>query len=193
VSPRRFTPLARQRTACHPYRQLCAIEEAVQHLRRHRLPSSRWAPRQDQKARFSPYPRKTPWRSALIGQIRRSRTKFCDRGIPLAPPADSEKPTCSTGKQSLAPRTLNSLSKELNCPSRFAANSRFQICETRCLDGDGNPDRWYAIRDAETVSDADVRAKIRSKIVAWRTTVDEAIAFCAGVGPTPGPATVNNS
>jgi hypothetical protein len=56
-------------------------------------------------------------------------------------------------------------------------HSQFQICEIRCLDADGNPDRRYAIRDAETVSDADVRAKIRPKIVAWRTTVDEAIAF----------------
>jgi hypothetical protein len=56
-------------------------------------------------------------------------------------------------------------------------HSRFQICEIRCLDADGNPDRRYAIRDAETVSDADVRAKIRPKIVAWLARVDEAIAF----------------
>jgi hypothetical protein len=43
--------------------------------------------------------------------------------------------------------------------------SRFAICETRALAADGSPDMLYRLRDAQTVSDADVARGIRPHVV----------------------------
>lgn len=43
--------------------------------------------------------------------------------------------------------------------------SRFAVCETVALDGDGNHTTVYRLRDAHTVSDADIRNCVRPKIV----------------------------
>lgn len=56
--------------------------------------------------------------------------------------------------------------------------SRFQVCEIRSYDKDGHADRYYAVRDAHTVSDAEVKAGVRPHIVANFTTLDEALKFC---------------
>ena len=46
-------------------------------------------------------------------------------------------------------------------------SSRFQLCEIRSYDADKNADRRYAVRDAATVSDEDVRNGVRPRIVKW--------------------------
>lgn len=56
-------------------------------------------------------------------------------------------------------------------------NSRFQICEIRCRDEERYPDCWYAVRDAESVSDAEVKAGKRPPIVARFRGLDEALKF----------------
>lgn len=56
--------------------------------------------------------------------------------------------------------------------------SRYQICEIRCRGADGHPDRRYAVRDASTVTDAEVREGVRSKIVKWFDYEDEVWAWC---------------
>jgi hypothetical protein len=66
---------------------------------------------------------------------------------------------------------------ELNV-ALFGEHKRYQICEIRAYDAEGFADRVYAVRDAYTVSDAQVREGIRSKVVARKATLDEAIAFC---------------
>ncbi len=57
-------------------------------------------------------------------------------------------------------------------------NSRYQICEIRCYDMDGFPDRYYAVRDADTVSDFHVKMGTRPLVVARFDNLDEAIQFC---------------
>lgn len=56
--------------------------------------------------------------------------------------------------------------------------NRFQICEVRSYDAQRNADRQYIVRDAETISDAAVRAGVRPKIVARFADLDEAINYC---------------
>lgn len=55
--------------------------------------------------------------------------------------------------------------------------SRFQICEHRCYDIAGFADRNYAVRDAQTVTDAEVKQGIRPKIIARFNTLEEAEKF----------------
>lgn len=43
--------------------------------------------------------------------------------------------------------------------------SRFAIYETRCHDAAGMPDRYYRVRDAETVTDDEIRAGKQARIV----------------------------
>lgn len=57
--------------------------------------------------------------------------------------------------------------------------SRFQICEIRAYDADGHADRRYAIRDASTVTDAQVREGKRSQIVEWFPDELAALEWCA--------------
>lgn len=58
------------------------------------------------------------------------------------------------------------------------ANSRFAIVEVRSYDKDRNADRMYAIRDANTVSDEDIKNGVRPKIVAWFSFEDDALEYC---------------
>lgn len=44
-------------------------------------------------------------------------------------------------------------------------NSRFAVYEVRCRSADGFPDRRYEVRDAEAISDADVKAGRRPPVV----------------------------
>jgi hypothetical protein len=63
--------------------------------------------------------------------------------------------------------------------------SRFQICEHRSYDIDRMPDRRYAIRDAATVSDEQVREGVRPRIVQWFPDELAALEWCAkAVGST---------
>ncbi|PKA40440.1 hypothetical protein CWR43_28080 [Rhizobium sullae] len=62
----------------------------------------------------------------------------------------------------------------------YGGLSRFQICEHRSYDADNNADRRYVIRDAETVTDADVRSGKRPDVVAGFDTLDAAMEFCDG-------------
>jgi hypothetical protein len=59
--------------------------------------------------------------------------------------------------------------------------SRFQLCEIRTYDrGEAFPHgRRYAIRDAATVSDADVREGKRPAIVKWFADELAALEWCA--------------
>jgi hypothetical protein len=52
--------------------------------------------------------------------------------------------------------------------------SRYQLCEIRTRDGD----RRYAVRDAHTVLDEDVRNGKRPEIVKWFDYEDEALNYC---------------
>ena len=56
--------------------------------------------------------------------------------------------------------------------------SRFQVCEVRSYDKDNHADGRYLVRDAHTVSDAEVKAGVRPRIVANVATLDEALKFC---------------
>ncbi|AKF13634.1 hypothetical protein PHIN3_371 [Sinorhizobium phage phiN3] len=78
---------------------------------------------------------------------------------------------------------------ELECAIVPGTRSRFQVCsirksryvkDSRAADGYGyvELDCTYVVRDAETVSDADVKAGIRPKIVFDCKTLDEALKFC---------------
>jgi hypothetical protein len=67
---------------------------------------------------------------------------------------------------------------ELNTLLVPGTNSRYQLCEIRCRGADGFPDRRYAVRDAATVTDAQVREGKRSEIVAWFDHEDSALNFC---------------
>lgn len=58
--------------------------------------------------------------------------------------------------------------------------SRYQICEHRSYDSEGFADRQYYVRDAESVSDADVKAGKRPAIVGRFDDLDAAINFVSG-------------
>lgn len=57
--------------------------------------------------------------------------------------------------------------------------SRFQICEVRAYDADGHADRKCVVRDAATVTDAQVREGKRSAIVKWFDDELSALEWCA--------------
>lgn len=59
---------------------------------------------------------------------------------------------------------------------------RFGISEVRAFvmeHGKLVPDRIYRVRDAESVTDEEVRNRVRPRIVATFTTEAEALAYCA--------------
>jgi hypothetical protein len=65
------------------------------------------------------------------------------------------------------------------------AHSRFQIVETRCFTDDPQ-DRYglhFCVRDAATVSDAQVREGKRPAIARTFEDLDEAIAWCQANDP----------
>ena len=53
--------------------------------------------------------------------------------------------------------------------------SRFAVVEYRTRDADGFPSAAYRLRDAETVSDADIRAGKRPAIVGNFDSLDDAV------------------
>ena len=56
-------------------------------------------------------------------------------------------------------------------------NSRFAIYEVRSRDADGNADLTYRVRDAETVSDDDVKNGVRPKIVFRSDDLEDCLNF----------------
>lgn len=60
----------------------------------------------------------------------------------------------------------------------FRSGYRFAVYEVRTLEADGHCGTAYRIRDAHTVSDAEVRARVAPKVVADGLTWDEVEAFC---------------
>lgn len=48
----------------------------------------------------------------------------------------------------------------------FAAGHRFAVYEVRCRDDEGQPDRKYVIRDAQSISDAQVKEGVRPAVCA---------------------------
>jgi hypothetical protein len=60
----------------------------------------------------------------------------------------------------------------------YTPNPRFCLYEIRTYAADGFPDRAIIVRDAETVSDAEVKAGVRPKIVGRFDNEDDAINFC---------------
>ena len=54
-------------------------------------------------------------------------------------------------------------------------NSRYLMEEVRCYDKDRNADRLYMVRDAHTVSDAQVAESIRPKVMGWFDTLELAM------------------
>jgi len=60
--------------------------------------------------------------------------------------------------------------------------SRFAIVEVRALGADRMPDVTYRVRDAETVSDADVRAGKRPAVV-FHGDYDACVAYCREHAP----------
>lgn len=67
---------------------------------------------------------------------------------------------------------------ELNV-TLYGQQSRYQICEIRSYDADGFADRNYLLRDAHTVTDAQVRDGVRPAIVGRFDTLEEIETFCA--------------
>jgi hypothetical protein len=67
---------------------------------------------------------------------------------------------------------------ELNVAIVPGTCSRFQICEVRSRDADGNPDRIYHVRDAHTVTDAQVLERVRPSIVQSFGDFDNAVSWC---------------
>lgn len=63
--------------------------------------------------------------------------------------------------------------------AKFGPHGRFLVEEARAYDADGNADREYRVRDASTVSDADIRAGKPSQIVSRTSDYDELLAFVA--------------
>jgi hypothetical protein len=62
--------------------------------------------------------------------------------------------------------------------AQYGPHGLFQLCEVRTLGADGFPDVRYVVRNALTVTDAEVREGIRSRIVHHAATLDDAIAYC---------------
>lgn len=56
--------------------------------------------------------------------------------------------------------------------------SRYQLCEVRAYDAERHADRRYAVRDAATVTDEQVREGKRPAIVRWFDHEDSALNFC---------------
>jgi hypothetical protein len=68
---------------------------------------------------------------------------------------------------------------ELNNRIVPGTRSRYQLCEVRSYDREARThDRRYAVRDAATVTDADIREGKRPAIVAWFDFEDSALNFC---------------
>lgn len=67
---------------------------------------------------------------------------------------------------------------ELNNMIVPGLHARYQLCEIRSYDAKRMPDRRYAVRDAATVTDEQVREGKRSQIVAWFDYEDQALAYC---------------
>ena len=61
----------------------------------------------------------------------------------------------------------------------FGRNSRFAAYEVRTYDADRNADRCYVIRDAERLSDADLKEGKRPPIVGRTDDYDRLLAFVA--------------
>lgn len=57
-------------------------------------------------------------------------------------------------------------------------HSRYQICEVRKRDADGFMAVDYVVRDAHTVSDAQVKDGVRPAIVGRTDDVEKAVEFC---------------
>ena len=68
---------------------------------------------------------------------------------------------------------------ELNTMIVPGTLSRFQICEVRTYDADRHADRGYVVRDADTVTDAQVAKGIRPSIVARFDDELAALTWCA--------------
>ena len=60
----------------------------------------------------------------------------------------------------------------------YGQHSRFQICEIRCMGDDGFHDRHYYVRDAATVTLAQVADGKRPEIVGRFVTLDGAMDYC---------------
>lgn len=60
----------------------------------------------------------------------------------------------------------------------YGPSSRFAIVEVRAMMADRSMGTRYRVRDAQTVSDAEVKAGIRPKIVWEGESFDEAKAYC---------------
>lgn len=54
---------------------------------------------------------------------------------------------------------------------------RFALVEVRCYDADRNSDVTYRVRDAETVTDAEVKSGTRPRVV-FEGSYDDALKFC---------------
>jgi hypothetical protein len=66
---------------------------------------------------------------------------------------------------------------ELNQAIVPGFNSRYALVEVRTYDLDGHADRGYSVRDAATVSDAEVREGKKPKQIAFFNFEDDAIKF----------------
>lgn len=64
--------------------------------------------------------------------------------------------------------------------SLCGAHSRFQICDVRAYDPDSKTytGHTYAVRDAATVTLAQVADGVRPSVVGWFEDLDEAITYC---------------
>ena len=60
----------------------------------------------------------------------------------------------------------------------YGLHSRFQICEIRCMGDDGFYDRHYYVRDAATVTLAQVANGKRPEVVSRFVTLDGAMDYC---------------
>lgn len=70
---------------------------------------------------------------------------------------------------------------ELACAVVPNTSHRFMICEVRTIKrigGEFEFDRQYCVRDAASVSDAEVRNGVRPHIVARFDEPDAAVAYC---------------
>lgn len=77
---------------------------------------------------------------------------------------------------------------ELNTMLVPGTLSRFQICEIRSYDAEWHADRRYAVRDAATVTDAQVREGKRPAIVGWFDDELAALEWCAARCPEAAAA-----
>lgn len=90
------------------------------------------------------------------------------------------------------PRQFFVVGTELNAAAVPGTLHRFVIYETRGYPRrDGPGDVYYAVRDAYTVSEADVRIGKRPKVVARFDTADDAVTWAQRVAaeaaaPAPG-------